>query len=273
MDAQELVREGRLDEALAALQDVVRANPADSRQRTFLFQLLAVMGQWKRALNQLNVAGEMDPAALPMMHTYKDAITCEAFRNEVFTGERTPLLFGEPEQWLALHLEAARLSAQGKFEQAQTMRAGAFEDAPVTGGTINGERFEWLADADSRLGPVLEMVLNGRYYWVPFHRIKELKFEAPTDLRDIIWKPAYITWANGGEIVGLVPCRYAGTTQSDDAKLLLGRSTVWEDKGANEFHGLGQRLLTTDAADYPLLEITEINFDIEAPDAAAAPDA
>lgn len=277
MNAQELVREGRLADALAALQNEVRAKPADPRLRTFLFQLLSVMGQWKRALNQLNVAGELDPAALPMMHTYRDAIACEAFRAEVMNGERTPLLFGEPEHWLALHLEAAKLSARGDFENAQKMRAEAFEEAPTSSGRVEKsdgevEAFEWIADADSRLGPVLEMVVNGRYYWVPFHRIGELRFEPPVDLRDVVWKPAYITWSNGGELVGLVPCRYAGTVECSDDKLKLSRATVWEDQGADEYHGLGQRLLATDASDYPLLDISAITFDVAA-DAGAAADA
>ncbi|MFK8017747.1 MAG: type VI secretion system accessory protein TagJ [Gammaproteobacteria bacterium] len=265
MDARELVREGRLADALTALQNDVRAAPADAKQRTFLFQLLAVMGQWDRALTQLNVAGEMDPSALPMMHTYRDAISSEVFRNQVMAGDRTPLLFGEPEQWLAMHLEAAKLSAQGQFEKAQELRGKAFEDAPAVGGKIDDEPFEWLADADSRLGPVLEMVVNGRYYWVPFHRISQLIFEPPTDLRDVVWKPAYITWANGGEIVGLVPCRYAGSAESADDQERLGRVTNWQDKGADEYHGLGQRLLTTDTGDFPLMDVTQINFDIETP--------
>lgn len=260
MDAKDLVREGRLNDALAALQNEVRAQPADAKQRIFLFQLLAVMGQWDRALNQLNVAGELDPGALAMMHTYRDALSCEVLRNEVMAGERTPLLFGEPQQWLALHMEASRLSAAGNFAAAQELRAKAYEDAPATSGEIDGESFEWLADADSRLGPVIEMVVNGNYYWVPTQNLGEVNFDPVADLRDLVWRPAYITWANGGEIVALVPGRYAGSDTSDDDKVKLGRTTVWEDKGNEEFHGLGQRLLTTDAGDYPLLSVTQIKF-------------
>ena len=52
---------------------------ADSRQpgrcqaARFLFQLLAVQGQWDRALTQLNMAGEMDAAHLAMVQTYREA--------------------------------------------------------------------------------------------------------------------------------------------------------------------------------------------------------
>ena len=31
------------------------------------------------------------------------------------------------------------------------------------------------------MGPVLEAVINGRYYWVPFHRIQSINIEVPED--------------------------------------------------------------------------------------------
>ncbi|WP_327058540.1 tetratricopeptide repeat protein, partial [Escherichia coli] len=60
MNAEELLRAGRVDDALKALQDQVRTQPANAELRVFLFQLLAVLGQWSRANNQLKVAGELD---------------------------------------------------------------------------------------------------------------------------------------------------------------------------------------------------------------------
>ncbi len=35
-----------------------------------------------------------------------------------------------------------------------------------------------------RLGPVIEAMVNGRYFWVPFAAIGELDFDPPADLRD-----------------------------------------------------------------------------------------
>ena len=62
--AEQHLQEGRLQEALAELQNQVRKDPANPKLRTFLFQLLAVLGEWDRALTQLNVAGELDAANL-----------------------------------------------------------------------------------------------------------------------------------------------------------------------------------------------------------------
>ena len=44
MTAEQYLRNAQLDDALKALQDQVRAQPAKAELRVFLFQLLAVMG-------------------------------------------------------------------------------------------------------------------------------------------------------------------------------------------------------------------------------------
>ena len=55
--AETALREGRLDEALEALQADIRKKPQDKALRVFLFQLLAVNGAWERALRQLEASG------------------------------------------------------------------------------------------------------------------------------------------------------------------------------------------------------------------------
>ena len=171
------------------------------------------------------------------------------------------MLFGEPARWIALLLEAMRLGARQEVEQSQAMRATAFEEAPATAGSIDGRPFEWIADADTRLGPVLEAIVNGSYYWVPFQRIKTLVLEAPADLRDLVWTPGHITWANQGETVALIPTRYPGSESSDDSGIRLARTTTWADQGCEVYLGLGQRMLATDAGEFPLLETRRIELE------------
>ncbi len=255
--AEQSLREGRLQDALAGLQAQVRKEPANAQYRVFLFQLLAVLGQWERALNQLKVLGDMDPAHMPMAQTYREAIRCELLREDIFAGRRAPLVFGDPEPWVALLLEALRLNNAGATEAAEDVRAQAFEAAPAVPGTLDGQPFAWLADADPRLGPVLEAIVDGRYYWIPLQRIRSLILEAPADLRDAVWMPAQFTWANGGESVGLIPARYPGTTRSTDPLLQLGRRTEWQEV-AGATVGMGQRMLATDAGEFALLDIRQI---------------
>ena len=273
MLAEQYIVEGKLSEALAALQDGVRKDPSSAKLRIFLFQLLAVLGSWDRALTQLSVAGQLDAAALPMVQTYREAVQCEALRADIFLGKRAPVVFGEPAPWIALMIEAVRLDAAQQTQQAAAARASAFESAPAVSGSIDGNRFAWIADGDGRLGPLLEAVVTGRYYWIPFDRIARIEIDAPVDLRDAVWMPASFTWTNGGATVGLIPTRYTDTIARNNPALSLARRTEWIDGADGAAHGLGQRMLVTDAADYPLMDIRLIEMDalVSAlpPDAAA----
>lgn len=272
MDAIEQLRTGDLQGALQTLQATVRSDPADAHHRVFLFQLLSVLGQWDRALAQLNVAGDLDAGTLAMVQTYREALGCEALREAIFRGERSPLIFGEPERWIALVFQALRLSAEGHHGQAQEMREEAFEDAPTTSGTLNGEPFEWIADGDSRIGPFLEVIVNGNYYWAPFDRIALIKSEEPADLRDMVWTPAEFVWANGGQAVGLIPTRYVGSTEAEDDRLRLARATEWQELAEGVFAGLGQRMLSTDGQDYSLLDVRELRLNSsDGPDEGQVP--
>jgi type VI secretion system protein ImpE len=197
-----------------------------------------------------------------MVEAYREALRCEVLRAEIFAGQRSPMVFGEPEQWVALLTEALRLTSQGQHAQSQPLRKMAFDAAPATSGTIDGTPFEWIADADTRLGPVLEAIVNGKYYWIPFNRIMRIQIDIPSDLRDLVWMPAHFSWANGGEAVGMIPTRYAGSETSEDSKIRLARKTEWMELGEDMFVGLGQRMLATDAGEYSLMDVRDIKLDL-----------
>jgi type VI secretion system protein ImpE len=260
MSAEELLKAGDLAGALNELQNRVRSAPGDPEARIFLFQLLATMGNWDRAMTQLETAGDLNKDAWPLVMAYKETINCEKHRAAVFSGQSKPLVFGEPQEWIAKLIEAQQEFALGEYELFQQLSAEAFEEAPATAGTINEEPFEWLAEADQRFGPVMEMIFNGHYYWVPMTNIKSVRTEAPSDLRDLIWLPAEVTWTNGGEVMVMLPVRYPLTEDTSDI-CLMARSTEWQAVEDDLVQGVGQKMLATDQADYPLLEVRSIDFD------------
>lgn len=251
---EEFLAAGQPEQALQALQKRVREHPADAKLRVFLFQLLSVLGQWDRALTQLNVAAELDPAALAMAQMYREALRCEVLRGEVFAGKRSPLLLGQPDQWLALLIESNLVAARGDLGASRRLHDEAFDQAPATSGIIDGKPFEWIADADMRLGPVCEAVLNGKYYWIPFSRLSRIDIEAPADLRDFVWMPAHFLFANGGEALGVIPTRYPGSESSADGLLQLARKTEWLEGSDGAYTGLGQRLWSTDGGEFALMD-------------------
>ncbi len=229
MNAQELLKSGKPGEALASLQQEVRGNAADPKLRVFLFQLLCVLGQWDRALTQLAVLADM----------------------------------GSEEQMLSRIFEP--VVATRDFKGAASLRDRAMEEAPAVSGQVDGSAFEWIMDADPRLGPMMEAIIEGTYYWVPFMRVKRVIIEAPTDLRDLVWAPAHFLWVNGGEVFGHVPVRYPGSEKHTDGPIQLARKTEWVEQPSGYSLGLGHRLLSTDTTDLPLLECRTIEMNLESP--------
>jgi type VI secretion system protein ImpE len=268
MTAQELLSLGRLDESLAALQAEIRVKPEDARLRVFLFQLLCVLGKWDRALTQLGVLSQLDASCMMLANIFTPVVHCEAFRASVIAGQRSPLIFGEPEEWIGLLVQANALVARGEFAASRPLRERALEAAPAIPGNVNGQPFAWIADADSRLGPLLEAFIDGKYYWVPFSRIQKIEIEPPKDLRDLVWLASKFTWSNGGQTFGFIPSRYSGTEAAAEDELKLSRKTVWEEQDAGLFLGTGQRLLATDEAEIPLFDIRAIELSTQPPPAA-----
>ena len=260
MNSAELVRGARLEEALAALQGEIRAKPEDVSLRIFLFQLDCILGHFDKALGQLQVLASLNPETMLMAQIFRPVITCELLRREVFSGKRTPMVFGEPTEWIGWLIQANELLARGEHTAAADLRARAFEAAPGSAGQINGEPFEWIADADSRLGPVLEAFIEGKYYWLPICRVQKIQTPEPSDLRDLVWLPAEVTLSTGATVPAHLPVRYPGTESSTDGALRLSRRTDWQQQPGDTSVGLGQRTLATDANEYPLLQCRTIEL-------------
>ncbi|MDR4518136.1 MAG: tetratricopeptide repeat protein [Nitrosomonas sp.] len=258
MTPEDLLKQGDLNEALRVLQEQVKKHPSNSEYRIFLFQLLIVMGQWERALNQLKVIKELDDSAIAMVLMYRQVIACEQYREQVFGGKKDPIVLGKPEEWIALLMQSLKLIAENKFEAANVLRKQAFEQAFAVAGTIDDESFGWLADADERIGPVIEAFIDGRYLWTTLDNLQTIVIEEPSDLRDVVWLPAHFSWKNGGENYGLIPSRYPFSYQIDSL-LALSRKTIWKEVAPDLHLGYGQKMIATDQSEYPIMQVRTIN--------------
>lgn len=256
MQAEDLIKAGDIDGALASLQDRIRKAPQDASLRVFLFQLLCIQGDWPRAILQLKTCATLDPATRTMAQMYREAIICEVTREKIFAGQTVPEVFGDPDPWMTDMIAALTHQIDGDQSAADDLRARAFDAAPTADGTLNNKPFNWIADADPRFGPMLEIIIAGRYYWAPFSTIQHMTIAPPSDLRDAVWTAATITWAHGGDAIGLIPTRYPGSTGSADPAHRLARATDWAALG----QGLGQRMFVTDTDDHALLEVRDLSM-------------
>jgi type VI secretion system protein ImpE len=254
-------------ESLAAqlqdLQSRIKRDASSAKLRTHLFQLLCVMGRWQRALEQLQLCAQLDAKALPMAQMYREAIRCEMYREEVFSGKRTPQIMGSPPSWVGLLVEALRHDAAGQTSPAANLRAQAMELAEPAPCSVDGVGCEWLTDGDSRLGPVCELIANGQYYWLPLESCTTIQIDAPADLRDLVWAPAEVTLPNEGRVPALIPTRYAGTAENtlENADALKqSRATHWAGQDADGWIGVGQRVWMSDAGEHPMLDTRSIRM-------------
>lgn len=232
MDAVELYKNGQLSAAIEALGTELRRQPADTRRRTFLFELLCFAGAYDRAEKQLDVLAQGGKDALAGTMLYRAALHAQRTREDLFSTGQLPIP------------EVSR--------------------GPVAG-TLNGQPFQSLEDEDPRIGAHLEVFIAGSYTWIPFHYIDHIEMEAPKRLRDLLWLPALLKTTPDfrlqdlGEV--LLPVLAPGSAAAANESVRLGRITTWEDgNGDREAVPAGQKGLLADGEEYPLLTVREIVF-------------
>ena len=230
MSAQELFKAGKLNEAIEALGVEVRDNPTDARRRTFLFELLCFKGDYDRAEKHLNILADATPDSRVGAILYFSALHAERLRQDLFEKKDYPVA-----------------PASGN----------------PRGGTINGQPFEILEDADPRVGPRLEIFAAGAYLWIPFEHIESIELEAPKRLRDLLWAPALVRTGPAfkdkelGEV--LLPILAPFSWKHPDDSVKLGRATEWAEVDGMNVPS-GQRMFSVDDEDFPLLDIRKIEF-------------
>lgn len=253
-EADDLLRAGDLDGARRVLVEVARRDPSDVPTRLFLWQLLAVAGEWSKAKSQLATLAQLSPEAQMLSVVYGQALDAEATRAAVLAGRERAVIHGGSE-WAGGVAEALMIQANGDSARADELRDAAFDQAPDTPGTVDGAAIDWIADADPRFGPTFEAIIGGQYGLLPFDAVEKLSSEGPKDLRDLVWYPVELTLKSGPRLAALLPVRYPEL--SDDPAERSARATRWNDDG----HGIGQRLwAASDGEDRGLLSIRTIEL-------------
>jgi type VI secretion system protein ImpE len=258
-NADMLLASGDLEGARAALVETVRSKPADHSARMFLLQLLLVGGEWDKAAAQAKALAGLSPAAEMLSVLVNQLIAAERQREAAFAGAAPFKVLVPSSPWVQEAADALTAFAKGDVETGLALRDKAFAAAPDTLGECDGKRFGWIADADPRFGPCLEVMAAGAWGLVPFEAISVLSAEGPVDMRDLVWLPVEITLRSGQTAAAFIPTRYPGSSEAE-ASLRLARATDWR-KGPAGDEGLGQRLLTfDDGTDMPILSLRRLTM-------------
>lgn len=251
---------GSVSQALQSAETQVRRHPDAHEARWQLFQWLCVIGEWPRALKQLQVATQLAADFAQTAHVYRDLIRAEVFRVAVLKGEREPGALLAPPDWVSPLLEALMLAGNQDLSGADRCREQALSEAAAPAGTHDGAPIVWITDSDTRYGPTCEIVSAGRYAWLPFVQMRKLEMKPVAGLLNLIWRPATVALTEGTVCRGFVPVRYSGSEHGNDT-LRLARETRWANIGQTGVVALGQKTWMTDAGDIGLLDVTSLIFE------------
>jgi type VI secretion system protein ImpE len=259
MNASELFKAGKLQEAIDAQIQEVKANPADHSRRLFLFELLAFAGDLDRARKQIDAVNynelELDAAVL----NYRKLLDSEEKRRRLYRDGLKPSFFADPPEHVQLRLEAVNRLRENRPAEAAAVLEKANAASPERKGELNGKAFDSFRDCDDLLGGVLEVMARGEYYWVPLEQVSSVGMAAPKFPRDLLWAPAQLEM---GESAGSVflPALYCGSHEHADPGVKLGRATDWKGVEGGPVLGVGAKMFMVGDDDVPLLEWRQLQF-------------
>lgn len=259
-DPNELLRLGDLSGARAALVEIVKAKPNDARARMFLFQLFALLGEWDKARLQLTTLAQLSPEAQMLSVAYGQAIDAERERAAAWAGTGPVRVHGTGEDWSMQLAEAISRLANGDIAGGEELRDAAFAAAADTPGDLDGVGFEWIANADGRLGPTFEAIIGGAWGLVRFEQVSSITSNGVRDLRDLVWYPTEIMFRTGQSVAAMLPGRYPLTERDGSEQDKLARATGWREGPGGDI-GMGQQLLTLSGGeDVGLLQLRKLTF-------------
>ncbi|HVG19895.1 MAG TPA: type VI secretion system accessory protein TagJ [Blastocatellia bacterium] len=269
--AKALYEAGELQAAIDEVTRAVKADPGDTRQRTFLFELLCFAGDFDRAERQLDVLGHQSAKSEVGVQVYRNNIKAERDRRSLFAGGLHPYFLTEPPPYVELHLDAINRMREGNFDEARRLLDRAEEERPTLTGKLDGEQFLDFRDYDDVIGPVLELIVQDHYTWLPFEQIKQIEIGAPKQLRDLMWVAARIESTDGtiGEV--FIPALYSGSSDHPNDQVRLGRMTDWKKIEKDLFLAAGLRLFLVDNEDKAMLEVRSVEFDSTGVEAQSTP--
>ena len=125
MTTAELYQAGKLDEAVEAALQAVRAKPTDSAARFFLSELLCFAGEFERADRQLDTLMQQATELAIPVGQFRQLIRAEVARQQFFQEGRLPEFLAELTPELQLYLEASICLREGQSQEANDLLARA----------------------------------------------------------------------------------------------------------------------------------------------------
>lgn len=256
----ELLRAGKLQDAIAVAQTALRKKPTDLAARILLAEFLAISGNLERADVILDAAATIDPSTAMVVAEFRQLVRADMARRQMFRDGRVPEFLAEPTETQRLALAALVAFRAGDMAEASRQAEAAEAARPLIAGRMGETAFDDLRDADDLLAGSIEVLTTtGKYYWIPIERIASIEFHAPKRPRDLFWRRASMSVNDGPDGDVYVPVVYATEEPMTDA-LRLGRETDWRQADRGPVRGVGQRMFLAGDADVAIMDLTTLRL-------------
>lgn len=261
--SEELFREGKLRDAIAAQTAAVRAAPADVSRRWFLVELLCFAEEWDRSDQLLDVISTQAEGMALAVLRFRGLLRGEQTRRQVMREGRAPQIIGGSAALLQPVVGALLSLREGDLAGAAGKLAEADAEAPPISGTCDGtRRFDAFQDIDDVCARLVEFVTEGGdYHWVAVSDIALMETRPLQRPRDLIWRPARLEVRDGPAGDVYLPVLYVSDGAEIDDALRLGRRTDWRETPGGPIRGVGQRSFLVGEEDIPIHELRRVEFD------------
>src|SRR5262249_32084426 len=137
MNASELYKAGRLQQAIEAQVQEVKQHPADQGKRLFLFELLAFAGELERAARQIDAVRYDDAERDTAVSAYRKLLEAEQARRRLSRDGLQPNSLVEPPAHVTQRLEAVNRLREDHMAEAVRLLEQANAASPVVSGKLN----------------------------------------------------------------------------------------------------------------------------------------
>ena len=157
----------------------------------FLFQLLAVAGEWDKAKTQLATLAQLSARGADAQRRLwpgdRGGEGSRSAYSPVLPRCRCCIIA----DWAVPLAKSFGHFARGDADQGRRGPRRGLRCRPRHAWHVSTTKpFDWIADADARFGPSFEAIVNGRLWPDPVrYVIESIKSDGPRDLRDTVWFP------------------------------------------------------------------------------------
>jgi type VI secretion system protein ImpE len=258
-DLQALLRSGKLDEAIEHLNGEVKRNPTDIDRRARLAELLCIAGNLERADTVLSAIADIDPGAMVGVALFRQLVRAAQARVQFFSEGRLPEFVVKPDALIEIELRAAIALHEGDLSGLATLVAQREEGRKAVAGSADGEEFDDFRDLDDLAAAHIEVFTStGKYFWIPVSDIEFIELRKPESQRDLLWRRAQVSVADGPDGEVFLPTIYPATQMSPAHR--LGHLTEFDNAAERVSIGKGLRTFLVGEGSKSIRELGRISF-------------